>query len=102
MPAPQDVPFIEACRIAYQMPLAHDGRRISGRLEQLGERYLRTIELAVGVVVKAIHVRVLAVRMVARLGPQWSYRLHTIEAHAFASYSIHIGVRAACADHHKH
>ncbi len=55
----QDVPLVEAGRVGDQVPLANNGRLVTGRTEQLGERRLRTVEAAVGVVVEAIQVRVL-------------------------------------------
>ena len=55
----QDVPLVEAGRVGDQVPLAENGRLVTGRAEQLGEGRLRTVEAAVGVVVKTIQVGVL-------------------------------------------
>ena len=55
----QDVPLVEAGRVGDQVPLAENGRLVTGRTEQLGEGRLRTVEAAVGVVVEAIQMGVL-------------------------------------------
>ena len=56
----QDDPAIEPGRIADQMPFANDRGLIAGLLQELGERNLRAIELAVCIVVEAVCMVVLA------------------------------------------
>ena len=67
--ARQDVPFVEAGRVADQVPLADDGRLVAGGVEQLGEGRLRAVEAAVGVVVEAVRVGVLAGQDRCAAGP---------------------------------
>ena len=55
----QDLPLVEAGRVGDQVPLAKDGRLVTGRTEQFGEGRLRTVEATVGIVVETIQVGVL-------------------------------------------
>src|SRR6185312_13633714 len=56
----KDVPVIEAGGITDKVPFADDSGLIAGFLQQLWEGGLRTVEAAVGVVVEAVGVRILA------------------------------------------
>ena len=87
----QDVPVIEAGRIADQMPFADQGRRVAGLLQQLGKRLLRAVETAVAVVVEAVDVRVLAGqdRRPARPADRVRHEA-AIKPHPFARDPIHV------------
>ncbi len=58
--AGQDIPIIEAGRVAYQVPFADHRRLITGRAQQLRKRHLAAVEFAVRIVVEAVLVAVLA------------------------------------------
>ena len=74
------------------MPFADHGRLIAGRLQQLGNRRLRTVEAAVAVVVKAVEVLVLAGEHRRAAGPADGIgHQAAIEPHAFARQAIDVG-----------
>ena len=88
----QDFPVVEADRFADQVPFPHDGGLIARGLQQLGERSLRAVETAVGVVVEAVHVAVLAGQdrgpagAANRVGNQAA-----VEAHPFGRQPVQVG-----------
>ena len=59
-PGRAGLPEVEAGRVVTRCHLPIDRRLVAGGLEQLGERLLRAVEPAVGVVVEAVEVAVLA------------------------------------------
>ncbi len=66
----KDVPMVEASWVGHEMPFADERGGIAGLLEQFWKGGLLSIEAAVGVVVEAVSMGILAVKIVARLGPQ--------------------------------
>ena len=82
--ARKDLPVVEAGRIAPQVPLANHRRLPAGLLQHLGEGRLGRVEPAVGVVVEAVLVGVLAgedrgsARPTDRVGDQAAIEPHPL------------------------
>ena len=76
------MPFVEAGRVADEVPLTDEGRLVPGGAEQLGERRLRAVEAAVGIVVEAVQVGILPgedrcpARPAQRVGHETAVKTH--------------------------
>ena len=89
--ARQDVPLVEAGRIGDEVPLADDRRLVAGAVQQLGERDLRAVEPAVGVVVEAVAVGVFPGQDRGPAGPADGIRHDAaVESHPFPGQAIDV------------
>ncbi len=86
------MPIVESDRIASEMPFSDDSRRISRRLQQLGEGRLRTVKDAVAVIIESILVRILAGHDRGATGTADRVRYQTaIKTDSFTGDPIHMG-----------
>ena len=87
----QDFPMIKPRRLRLQMPFPNHRRRVTGRLQQLGKRCLRTIKTAVAIVIKPVDV---AIRARENRGPRRTAQgiVHqtAVKPHAFVRQPVNV------------
>ena len=88
----QNLPIVEAGRVADQVPLAEESCLVARGLQQLGKGSLRAVKAAVGVVKETVSMRVLAGQNRGPAGAADGVGHDTpVESHSFAGQAIDVG-----------